>query len=49
MLSMSNKNIDVAIIGAGPAGIACAIQLKRNNINFIIFEIKKISVFTCTR
>lgn len=29
---------DVAIIGAGPAGIAASIQLKRNNIDFLLFE-----------
>ncbi len=28
----------VAIIGAGPAGISCAIQLKRHGINPVIFE-----------
>ena len=30
--------IDVAVIGAGPAGIAVAIQLKIYSINFILFE-----------
>ncbi len=35
---MATKSTDVIIIGAGPAGIACAIQLKRYNIDFIIFE-----------
>lgn len=29
---------NVAIIGAGPAGIACAIQLKRYNLDPVIFE-----------
>lgn len=29
---------DVAVIGAGPAGIAAAVQLKRSNIDFILFE-----------
>ena len=33
---------NVIIIGAGPAGIACAIQLKRYNINTIVFEKDKI-------
>jgi thioredoxin reductase (NADPH) len=33
---MINKS--VIIIGAGPAGIACAIQLKRYNIDSIVFE-----------
>ncbi len=32
-----NKH-NIAIIGAGPAGIACAVQLKRYGINFVIFE-----------
>ena len=34
--------VDVAIIGAGPAGIAAAIQLKRYDIEFMIFEKGKI-------
>jgi thioredoxin reductase (NADPH) len=29
---------DAAIIGAGPAGVAAAIQMKRSGIDFIIFE-----------
>jgi len=39
---MINKSINVVIIGAGPAGIACAIQLKRYNINSIVLEKDKI-------
>lgn len=35
---MVSKNTVVIIIGAGPAGIACAIQLKRYNIDSIVFE-----------
>lgn len=35
------RTFKVAIIGAGPAGIACAIQLKRYEIDFIIFERNK--------
>lgn len=35
---MDRELFPVAIIGAGPAGIAAAIQLKRSNIDFIIFE-----------
>ncbi|MFC1784890.1 NAD(P)/FAD-dependent oxidoreductase [Candidatus Neomarinimicrobiota bacterium] len=35
---MINRSINVIIIGAGPAGIACAFQLKRYNIDSIIFE-----------
>ena len=32
------KIFDVAIIGAGPAGISCAIQLKRYGIHPVVFE-----------
>ncbi len=35
---MISKGTDVIIVGAGPAGIACAIQLKRYNIDSIVFE-----------
>lgn len=35
---MVSKITDVIIIGAGPAGIACAIQLKRYNIDCIVLE-----------
>lgn len=35
---MLSKSTDVIIIGAGPAGITCAIQLKRYNIDSIVFE-----------
>lgn len=33
---------DVAIIGAGPAGIATAIQLKRYNVEFVLLEQEEI-------
>ena len=33
---------DVAVIGAGPAGIACSIQLKRSGIHPIVFEKSRI-------
>jgi len=39
---MASKITDVIIIGAGPAGIACAIQLKRYNIDSIVLEKDKI-------
>ena len=39
---MANKITDVIIIGAGPAGIACAIQLKRYNIKAVVLEKDKI-------
>ncbi|MFM9130968.1 MAG: NAD(P)-binding protein, partial [Actinomycetes bacterium] len=32
------EQIDVAIIGAGLAGLSCAKELQRNKINFHIFE-----------
>ena len=35
---MVNKKTDVVIVGAGIAGLACAIKLKNNNKNFIIIE-----------
>ncbi len=37
-----NRNYRVAIIGAGPAGIAAALQLQRSGINPLIFEQKYI-------
>jgi len=39
---MAYNNSKVVIIGAGPAGIACAIQLARYNINTVIIEKNKI-------
>ena len=33
-----NKQVEVAIIGAGLAGLACAIELQKNKIDFHIFE-----------
>jgi thioredoxin reductase (NADPH) len=41
-LSDDSINISVAIIGAGPSGIACAIQLKRQGITPLVFEKHKI-------
>ena len=35
-------NLKIGIIGAGPAGISCGIQLKRFGLNPIIFEKNKI-------
>lgn len=34
----NNDTCEVAIIGAGPAGIAAALQLKRMGVDFVIFE-----------
>ncbi|MFW9923928.1 MAG: NAD(P)/FAD-dependent oxidoreductase [Candidatus Thorarchaeota archaeon] len=39
---MKTRNCQIAIIGAGPAGSAAAIQLKRAGINPIVFEKNKI-------
>lgn len=33
-----NKNYDVLIIGCGPSGIGCALELKKENIKFAIIE-----------
>ena len=33
-----SKQVEVAIIGAGLAGLACAIELQKNSIDFQIFE-----------
>ena len=35
---MKNKNLDVIIIGAGPIGIACALECKKNNWNYLVIE-----------
>ncbi len=35
---MTAVRSDVAIVGAGPAGIAAAIQLKRSGVDFTLFE-----------
>ncbi len=34
--------MDVVIVGAGPAGIAAAIQLRRSGVGFVLFEHKEI-------
>lgn len=39
---MENKVYDAAIVGMGPAGIACAIYLKRSNLKIICFEKDKV-------
>jgi len=31
-------NFDVCIIGAGPIGICCAIEAKKNNLNYVIID-----------
>lgn len=37
----ANQNRKVAVIGAGPAGIACAVELKKAGMNVTIFEKEK--------
>jgi len=32
--------VDVIIVGAGPAGIACAVQLKHQGVKFVLLESK---------
>jgi len=32
------KNFDVLIIGAGPIGIACALQCKKNGLSYVVLE-----------
>lgn len=34
----NNKVFDILIIGAGPIGLACGIEAKRNNLDYIILE-----------
>lgn len=33
-----NNSYDVLIIGAGPIGIACALECKKNNLNYVVIE-----------
>ncbi|MDC0358301.1 NAD(P)/FAD-dependent oxidoreductase [Oligoflexia bacterium] len=44
---MSNECSTVAVIGAGPAGIAAALQLKRYGINTILFEKHRVGGLLC--
>ncbi|WP_040282441.1 YpdA family putative bacillithiol disulfide reductase [Psychroserpens damuponensis] len=32
------KNIDILIIGAGPIGIACALECKKQDLNYLVIE-----------
>ena len=36
--SVSSQRIDIAVIGAGPAGAATAIQAARSGANVVVFE-----------
>lgn len=35
---MSSTILDVVIIGAGPIGIACALECKKNNLSYLVLE-----------
>ncbi len=35
---MKELDLDVLIIGAGPIGIACALECKRRNLNYVVLE-----------
>ena len=35
---MSKKNLDIAIIGAGPIGLACSIEAVNKNLDHLIFD-----------
>lgn len=35
---MKNAEIDILIIGAGPIGIACALECKKRNWNYVVIE-----------
>ena len=30
--------LDVVIIGAGPIGLCCAIEAKRNNLSYVVID-----------
>jgi monoamine oxidase len=32
------KNIDVVVVGAGLSGLACARELMKNNVPFVVLE-----------
>ncbi|HQT45177.1 MAG TPA: FAD-dependent oxidoreductase, partial [Candidatus Micrarchaeota archaeon] len=36
------ENFDVAVIGAGPAGVTAAIYTQRNNLSTVVFEHKMV-------
>ncbi|HEY3128627.1 MAG TPA: YpdA family putative bacillithiol disulfide reductase [Acidobacteriota bacterium] len=35
---MKDMNVDIAVVGAGPAGLACAIELKKQGYSYVILE-----------
>jgi thioredoxin reductase (NADPH) len=36
--AVSVENIDVAVVGAGPTGLACAIELKKRNVSAVVID-----------
>lgn len=38
VLLMKTTNLDIIIIGAGPIGIACALECKKRNWNYLVIE-----------
>jgi len=32
------KNYDLIIVGSGPIGMACAIEAKKSNLNYLVIE-----------
>ena len=32
------KKLDVVIVGGGPIGIACALECKKKNLNYVVLE-----------
>ena len=37
-MSIMDSTLDLVIIGGGPAGLACAIHARRQNLNFQLIE-----------
>ena len=35
---METTNLDIIIIGAGPIGIACALECQKRNWNYLVIE-----------
>ncbi|WP_411768325.1 YpdA family putative bacillithiol disulfide reductase [Winogradskyella sp. A3E31] len=35
---MTKKHVDILIVGAGPIGIACALECKKRNWNYVVIE-----------
>lgn len=35
---MNKSDLDILIVGAGPIGIACALEFKKRNLNYVVLE-----------